>query len=373
MKTFVYRRTDLAKEYCRGLVGDSIPDYRSGLFLAAPRRTGKSTFLQVDLLPELESNGFLTVYADLWNDRSKDPAHVISEAIQSTLVSYAGLFEKLGAEKLTIRGMEFNLKATMLPDNISLNLALKTLSEVTKKPIALVIDEAQHALSTKEGTNTMFALKSARDTMNIAGQSTRLALVFTGSNRDKLANLTQDHKQPFYGVKVQRFPVLGKGFAEEFSSYYSKRLSGQKLDPHRIFKAFSLLGLRPEYLKDSVDSALRKTDSSDEDLNTRILMEAELTKVSIDNQLKVDLASLTTTQKAVFDVLVRNHSHFIPFSEETMHEYAKILGKMPSPGTVRTALETLRRKGFIWKESFGGYVLENENYLSLYNVTAAHE
>ena len=35
--------------------------YASGLFLAAPRRTGKSTFLREDLRPKLEAQGALVL------------------------------------------------------------------------------------------------------------------------------------------------------------------------------------------------------------------------------------------------------------------------------------------------------------------------
>ena len=37
-------------------------------------------------------------------------------------------------------------------------------------------------------------------------------------------------------------------------------------------------------------------------------------------------------------------------------------------GSIRSALEALREKGFIWKESLGGYVLEDESYLSMFGI-----
>ena len=44
---FIYHRKELAEEYCRILSGRSpVNNATSGLFLAAPRRTGKSTFLR---------------------------------------------------------------------------------------------------------------------------------------------------------------------------------------------------------------------------------------------------------------------------------------------------------------------------------------
>ena len=47
---------------------------RSGLFLAGQRRTGKTTFLRSDLVPELEAQGALVIYVDLWSDTKVSPA-----------------------------------------------------------------------------------------------------------------------------------------------------------------------------------------------------------------------------------------------------------------------------------------------------------
>ena len=49
------------------------------------------------------------------------------------------------------------------------------------------------------------------------------------------------------------------------------------------------------------------------------------------------------------------------------------MGKAPGISTVQKALEALRVKGFVWKESFGTYVVKNENYLAYYGVNNATE
>ena len=59
--------------------------------------------------------------------------------------------------------------------------ALRILYELGEKPIMLVIDEAQHALTTENGLNAMFAIKSARDQRNTSSKNTSLMMVFTGS------------------------------------------------------------------------------------------------------------------------------------------------------------------------------------------------
>jgi transposase len=55
----------------------------------------------------------------------------------------------------------------------------------------LVIDEVQHALTTEEGTNALFSLKAARDSLKTDPGRYGMQLVVTGSSRDKLATIGQ--------------------------------------------------------------------------------------------------------------------------------------------------------------------------------------
>jgi len=376
MEDFIYKRTHLAEAYCKGMFGGGLQNYRSGLFLAAPRRTGKSTFLRVDMLPVLEKHGFVTIYVDLWSDREVDPSVLISGAIQKKLNVFADSISKLakmtGAEKLTLAGI-ISLKldiSPVLPEGVTLSGALEILAEASKKPIALVVDEAQHALSSEKGSNSMFALKSARDTLNIAGKTLKLALVFTGSNRDKLANLTLDHKQPFYGVQIQRFPMLEKDFAREFVKHYSKELTGsKKLDVEAVYQAFGTLGFKPERLVNAARTAVHTfMETSEKDLNQLLIEAAKEIKTKEDEHMREKLLDLTQQQRAVFEVLIRHHANFAPYKDSTLEEYKKILGKPIGKNSVQSAMEALREKGLVWKESFGGYVLEDENYVTLFGL-----
>ena len=94
-------------------------DSRSGLFLAAPRRTGKSTFLREDMLPAMQKRGWTTIYVDLWADKSKDPALLITSAVKAKIGTFAGVIAKLQPEAVQVttptgtigvRGTQFLLK-----------------------------------------------------------------------------------------------------------------------------------------------------------------------------------------------------------------------------------------------------------------------
>ena len=61
----VFHRRQLAAQFSNRILNVSPGSAAgSGLFLAAPRRTGKSTFVRENLCPQLERDGALVLYVD---------------------------------------------------------------------------------------------------------------------------------------------------------------------------------------------------------------------------------------------------------------------------------------------------------------------
>src|SRR5690606_16360217 len=115
--------------------------------------------------------------------------------------------------------------------------------------VVLIVDEAQHALNSGNGINAMFALKAARDAMNQGADTEGLRLVFTGSSRDKLAQLVLNRQQPFFGAMVTPFPLLGDDFVEAYTRDVNAKLaSGNNFRVEDTKRAFRLVGHRPELL-----------------------------------------------------------------------------------------------------------------------------
>lgn len=219
-----------------GLTGAGLTDYRSGLFLTAPRRTGKSTFLKEDLIPECLERKWVPIYVDLWANREADPAALITKAVAGGLLAYEGavrkLIKKTGATQLNVmRWVSWDSTRPALPDGITLTEALQLLGRAWGKMAILIVDEAQHALNSEMGVNAMFALKAARDALNVSGEAT-LRLVMTGSSRDKLAQLVLKKSQPFYGSDVTPFPMLDRDFIGAFTTHINANLaSSNRFDP----------------------------------------------------------------------------------------------------------------------------------------------
>lgn len=370
-KTFTFHRPALAANYCDSLRGEGLTDTRSGLFLAAPRRTGKSTFLREDLLPAMQKLGWTTIYVDLWADKSKDPALLISSAIKTKIGMFANAVSKMakatGLEKVNVFGaFSVNLGSLELPSGLTLTDALEVLVKAGKAPVAIMIDEAQHALSTQAGVDSMFALKAARDHLNQGTKQQGLFLVLTGSNRDKLAHLVLKRTQPFFGSQVTRFPLLGKDFTDAYVDFINPQLATNNQFAHDdMFEAFKLVGHRPEMLRSIVgDIALNAgAGHLGEDLKTG----AEEIKARMWGVMESEFAHLPDIQRAVLETIINQGRDYVPFSEASMQAYAKLLNQekvlIPS---VQAALDALREKGLVWRAAYGDYALEDESLSAWY-------
>lgn len=369
---FVFRRPTLAAQIAEGLTGAGLMDYSSGLFLAAPRRTGKSTFLREDLIPECQKRDWLTVYVDLWAKREADPAGLIATAIASALVPYEKgirkLAKSLGVEKLNfLRTLSWDFTKPQLPEGATLTQALELLHHASGQSLVLVIDEAQHALSTESGLNAMFALKAARDELNQGRDTPGLYLVFTGSNRDKLAHLVLGRNQPFFGSSVTPFPLLGKDFTKAYTLWLNRHLAQtNQFDAVDVEQAFEQVGRRPEMLRSIIGNVALELGEAGH-LGELLRSNAETIRAGVWNEFESTWNALTLPQRAVLVVMAERseaNEGFAPFSDATLLAVSKVLETMgsdlsPGTATIQASIEALREKELVWKSSRGSYALED--------------
>jgi hypothetical protein len=370
----IFKRGSLAESLARDLAGESFVDYSSGLFLAAPRRTGKSTFLRNDLIPECEKRGWLAVYVDLWANREIDPAELISGAIGTALGEFESAFSKAarkaGIEKISLlRTLSWDFTKPQLPAGTTLARALDVLHEVSGKMIVLIIDEAQHALNSESGVNAMFALKAARDQLNRGNRPDGLRLVFTGSSRDKLANLVLKSKQPFYGANITPFPLLSHDFVSFVTDVWNGRLAvSNQFNIADMEYAFQLVGRRPEMLNKlltEVSVGLGEASNLGELLRTGALNH----QAGVWSDYESAYNDLSPLQQAVLDVMAErtiSKIPFAPFAEQTFLDVNRKLEQAqaePNATTpnVQKALDVLREKELVWKANRGEYALEDSS------------
>ncbi|AQV97949.1 hypothetical protein BJN34_29215 [Cupriavidus necator] len=367
---YTFRRPALAASFCAALAGEGIQDARSGLFLAAPRRVGKSTFLREDLLPAAGQRGWVTVYVDLWSNKAHDPGELIADAIKHKIADHAGVVSKaakaVGLTRVSVMGtLGLDLTTTGLPAGVTLTQILEALHKAARKPVLLIVDEAQHALSTEKGVEAMFGLKAARDAMNVSGKAPDVMLVFTGSSRDKLAHLVMNSRMPFYGSQVTPFPLLDRNFTDEFTRSVNRALAaGNQFEPDAVYEAFVSVGHRPEMLRHLIGTIALANESPS--LSSRLKDDATLVQERLWHDVESDFASLSPLQQAVIRVMAGKDGRFSPFGESTMSAYKALVPDHVSisAGTVQNAIDALREREIVWKESRGSYEIEDQAWLS---------
>jgi hypothetical protein len=374
MNEVVYHRPELAARLAKLIMQVAVgSSASSGVFLAAPRRTGKSTFAREDLRPALENAGAIVLYADLWQDLTKDPGLVIVEAIREAVGRNDGFITRLakasGIEKVAVGGLNFSLDKIGLGKDIDLTTALVALSDESQKLIVLMIDEAQHAITTEAGVAALFALKAARDELN-SSRHHGLRVVCTGSNRDKLAMLRNSKDQAFFGASMVPFPTLDRNYIDWLCEHIDLP---SPLDPAEVFELFKESGYRPEMLGAAADAIRFDFFIDPENVRERF---AELVRAQADElnaNLKKVLHSLTPIQSAVIRVMGSMGDSYAPFEAPTMDLYAAAMKqagiaqtaiKVEVPG-VQQALIALQEKNLVWKASRGVYAVDEHVIVDL--------
>lgn len=367
---FLFPRATLAEKLADDLEGkNTLFPLSSGVFLAAPRRTGKSTFLKSDLIPELEKRFITTIYVDLLEDKREDPGDLIRGAILNALNQSASLIKKgllsPGKKSIKIAGLitvDFDLPESKT--SASLKTLLEALVAQTHRPVALIIDEAQRAIASERGTDTLFALKAARDALNMnpaKQEGPDFMLVCTGSHRDKLAKLVLNRKEAFFGATLRDFPLLDRSFTDAYCTWINARLAEQtRLDPDDVFKAFKLLGSRPEFLRDLIgESITARTDP--QALHKTLTTDAAAIRNRLWEEFDNAFGALSPLQKAVLARLVTEKERFMPFSAASLADYSTLLHEPIDASAVQAAIDALRDRDLIWRSARGQYALEEQD------------
>lgn len=361
-----FHRSALADELAEALQGKTqFNDAPNGLFLAAPRRTGKSTFLQLDLKPALEKRDVVVVYVDLWADQARDPGSLIADAVARALQAHLGLVAKAakssGLDSITALGFKIDTTKIGKPDGSTLADALRALHGAAKAPIALIVDEAQHALTSEAGEAAMAALKSARDQLNQPGV-VNLMLIMSGSDRDKLLRLVNTNASPFYGSQIQRMPELSVDFIAHTAALIVQQRPGlAPVDEGALQQAFTSFGSRPQFFINALGQVLSPLADIDGRFEVAMLGLAQQRQEQDEAQMQSDYLALKPLEQAVLWRLLDMGPRFRPYDAEALAFYQEKTGDKVSVPKAQKALESLRDRqpSIIWKSARSEYALDD--------------
>lgn len=187
MKTFddlEVRRPELARSYLELLKAQ--PGRPIALF--APRRVGKTFFLDQDMTPAARAAGFTPVYADIWLHRISPLSainHALEEALDDATVPTSAVgkvaktpVKKVGALSTSLEfGEEPKRRALPSEPALRLDILVARLAAARSQPVFLMLDEAQALAESAEGSTDVEATlrRMASDTNNVRGWKALLA------------------------------------------------------------------------------------------------------------------------------------------------------------------------------------------------------
>lgn len=269
---------------------------------------------------------------------------------------------KSGLKAVKLAGtLEIDTSRIGQVDGLTLVDALRELHERAGRSVALIIDEAQHALTSEAGEAAMTALKSARDQLNTPGR-VNLMLVMSGSDRDKLLRLVVSGSAPFYGSQIQPLPPLGTDFTAHIADLVeSQRPDLLPVDRAALHEAFVRFNHRPQFFM----AALGEVLSPLAGLSGRFepaLREAARDRLRQDEaQMESDFLGLKPTEQAVLWRMLDQGPRYRPYDSEALRFYREKTGHPVNVPQVQRALESLRQRmpALVWKSARGEYAVED--------------
>jgi uncharacterized protein len=322
------------------------------LAMFAPRRVGKTYFLDHDLAPAASRAKWLPVYADLWLQKAA-PLDAINHALEEALDDVAvpatavGRAAKTTVKKVGVSGASVDLgdapvrRPLPAAPELRLDALVVRLSAAARKPILLMLDEIQSLGDVPNGEAIIASLRAVLHKRRDIVKS-----VFTGSSQEAMARMLSTAGAPMYQfVQLLDFPVLGDDYLQKLADHFAGVHPGKRLPLSDLQRVFGRIGFKPGLMRDLVKSlsAEGRTD-----------VEAGVKRFLLDDR-----------QVAIWNALMQPHDLFEravllaiaqgrpPQGRETLGALSKVLGAPATVAKVRAAVERLRRAGLVTKAGGG--------------------
>jgi uncharacterized protein len=325
------------------------------LALFAPRRVGKTRFLDHDLAPAARAAGLLPVYADLWLHKSA-PLEAVNHALEEALddlqapASRIGKIAQTPVQRVTVLGSSVDLGPAParrpLPDAPALRLdALVTrLAREHKGAVLLMLDEVQTLGEVANGSDLLGSLRAV-----LHKRRKEVSAVFTGSSQEGLARLMNTAGAPMYQfAQMLDFPALDDRFLRLLAGHYRKVHPTRKLELAPLREGFQRIGFKPGLMRDIVKAMSAEGITDVGQGITHYMRSDQQTAL-----WRALLGSVDVFDQAVLTTIARGQA---PMSQATLQALAAIPGARPTIAKVRASIEKLKRQGLLTRGASGSSI-----------------
>jgi len=331
--------------------------------LFAPRRMGKSEFLERDLIPAARKSGLLTAYLNLWDAREHPRGALIGAlARASSPRGLSGLLKKLRSPLKKVRASakisgvaEGALEAELIEDPRIAGTALSDLLrsfDRADRTLLLVLDEAQ-VLASPAHSDLAHSLRAGLDV-----RKQTIKVVFAGSSESSLRRMFGRATEPFYNwAPIEPFERLGAEFVTAMT-HKVNQLSRYPLSEREALRAFEALKRTPEFFRRYLQRYLAYAE-----LGSRAALDDTLEHVFNNSGYRTVWARLLPADRAVLMALAQgvNDLHSLPGRQRLGEELG--LGKAAPLDTPKNALRRLQKDELVVKLEYGHYQIQDEGFV----------
>jgi len=340
-----YSRTKLAQQ----VLNMFITNMSSALVFFAPRRMGKTEFLQKDVTPLAKKSGWKVFYFSFL-DVEKNAALFFGGALESFAREIGTINNHSFRKNISkISGEIIGVKAELeLRDPKRLHSDIKEIMDslASKEKVLLLLDEIQ-VLAQDIKNDSLIA--TLRTTLDI--HKDNLKVIFTGSSQDGLRRMFSQTKAPFFhfGQNLP-FPELEQGFTDHLVEvFYS--VTRRKLDADALWEAFLKMQKIPQLARILVERLALHPSLHIEEAQKQLM--AEIFNASAF----VNIWEKCSTIEQLLLLEIANNSVCSLFGNDTRKRFAKKIGIQDLPvSSIQSTLRVLQRKKLI------GRLLERSSY-----------
>lgn len=377
-----YPRPDLAANilgrYAAGMTPTTV--------LFAPRKSGKTEFVMLDVLPQAKELGYIDIVVDFWDDKNqpeqclinalkaafnKLPASLQAKAVELSGVNTevkggikgisAGLSTRSSAPLFTTHQEAFKIfEGLYRGSNLGKESGKRggkengkgSRNESGKGKVLLFLDEVQHL-----GTRTEFDPVIASIRGFIDKNKDWLHCIMTGSSQEGLLRMFMRNDAPLYRAgNIEDFPMLNVEFVGYMLHCY-EQATGKVLDNGEAIKTFRQLGKSPDRFRQLVErmvigglNGFEQGIAACPDLMENEEVRSQWEAMSDDDSTVAEMVALIIQQR-----LPKS-----PYSVEGQKYFEKRTGSDWSKGKIQNSLNRLKKLNWIVNFSKGVWAFESE-------------
>ena len=314
----------------------------------APRRVGKTEFLNYDLKPALIKDNCEVIYYSFYSNPADSAIRLFMDELRKNI--NVSLLSKLKVTEISTPWCKVNLKLQDLTELSILELItiLTHQNYKNKKHLVFLFDEIQELLNIPDASGFIGGLRTALDL-----NKEFLSVVFTGSSQDGLQKMFNDRRAPFFHFSMNlQMPLLGKEFTDFLAQRYKERTKS-KIDGDELYLVFEKLGFITEYIRSIITMLTLEPKLTITEAYTRLI-----SNLNNSDRLEYQWSKLSAIEKALCHWITAGNSTF--YTEDFKMFALNTYEVDTTQGKIQYAINKLQQHDILTTNMEDILVIENE-------------